>query len=154
VISGNAVPRKAAIGRSFHRLGRLPQISVPKVLSQTGIDKAFIHSRPFDVRRWTDHPELNKCVTSLRDEVEALEGRKRERNKNAAKKFREAIRCIVLDLYVGWKSDPDLQISIAFGANHFTPTTRYDAFFLSYRPFKAAFDGLKKLGYLTIDRKG
>ncbi len=123
-------------------------------VDEAGIGKVFIHSRPFDVHRWTDHLELNNCVTLLRDEVEALEGRKRARNKNAAKKFREAIRCIVLDLYVGWKSDPDLQISIAFGANHFTPTTRYDAFYLSYRPFKAAFDGLKKLGYLTIDKKG
>ncbi len=123
-------------------------------VDEAGTEKAFIHSRPFDVHRWTDHPELNNCVTSLRDEVEAIEGRQRARNKNAAKKFREAIRCIVLDLYVGWKSDPGLQISIAFGANYFTPKTRYDAFYLSYRPFKAAFDGLKKLGYLTIDKKG
>ena len=123
-------------------------------VDETGIDKVFIHSRLFDVHRWTDYPKLNNCLTSLCREIEALEGRKRARNEAAAKTFRAAVRCLVLDLYVAWKSDPDLQVCIALGANSYAPKTRYDAFFLSYPAVKAAFDGLKKLGYLTIDRKG
>jgi len=123
-------------------------------VDEAGTEKAFIHSRLFDVHRWTDHPELNNCLTALCNEIEALEGRKRARSDDAAKKFRAAVRCIVLDLYVAWKSDPGLQVGIARGASSYAPKTRYDAFFLPYRAFKPAFDGLEALRYLTVDRKG
>lgn len=59
-------------------------------------------SRPLDVHRWTDHPELVSCLGKLRLEIEATEERQRERPAAIAKKFHDALRCLVLDLYVAW----------------------------------------------------
>ena len=45
-------------------------------------------SRPFDVNRWSDYPELNNCLTVLVHEIEGGEGRRRNRSDKDAKRFR------------------------------------------------------------------
>lgn len=114
----------------------------------------FIKSRPLNVGRWSEFPELNNCLGDVAAEIEAQEHRQRSRKAGDAKRFRAALRTLVLDLYVAWWTDPALQIAIPLRSGAFNPGTRYDALFLKYKPFKAAFDGLKKLGYLTVDKPG
>ena len=112
------------------------------------------YSRPFDVHRWSDHPELRSCLDMLVVSLEAVENRSRHRSKDAIKKFRDAVRCIILDLYVGWQTDPELLIGISLGKRHFRHESRYDALFLSYQQFTAAFRGLRALGYIDVVFEG
>lgn len=112
------------------------------------------YSRPLDVHRWTDHPELTKCLDRLQLEIEATESRERKRPEAVNKKFRAALRCLVLDLYVAWATDPQLLVGVSLGKTNFKHETRYDVLFLSYLPFISAFEGLERLGYLEVVYRG
>lgn len=120
----------------------------------TSIDTALPvpYSRPLDVNRWSDYPELSNCLDQLVAEIEGNEARQRSRTGNAARKFREAIRCIVLDLYVSSRLTPDCEIGVSLGKGAFTTGSRYGALFLTYDTFRPAFGGLEALGYLQIVR--
>src|SRR5687767_11500593 len=84
-------------------------------------------SRPFDVHRWSDYPELRNCLTELIRELEGLESRGRQRGEGERKKFREAVRTLVLDLYVAWKTDPNLLVGIPLSNRSYTTKSRYQA---------------------------
>lgn len=111
-------------------------------------------SRPFDVNRWSDYPELNSCLTALVGEIESSENRQRKRGSKDAKRFRDAVRSLALDLYVAWKTDPTLDVAISLSNGDYTKSTRYDALFIRYTSFIAAFNGLEAAGYLTRTRNG
>lgn len=111
-------------------------------------------SRPLDVNRWSDYPELQNCLSELIHEIEDREGRQRRRNGDDAKRLRDAVRCLVLDLYVAWKTSPDLEVAIPLGNKHYTKGTRYRALFIRYSSFITAYEGLRDLGYLTVLRTG
>lgn len=111
-------------------------------------------SRPLDVHRWSDYPELQNCLTGLVAELEALEApRHRERGEDQRKKFREALRCLVLDLYVAWKQSPDLLVGIRLDNRSHTNSGRYRAFFLRYTTFRAVYDLLLKAEYIAVVMK-
>lgn len=112
------------------------------------------YSRPLDVHRWSDYPEINACLNDMIIELNTREQRSRKRNEKAEKKFRAAVRCLTLDLYVAWKSDPTLLIAVARGKSHFSKKTRYSALYISYDEFIQAFSGLRDLGYLEIAYEG
>ena len=116
--------------------------------------RIFVRSRPLDVHRWSDYPELNRCHSELANEIEAREGRKRSRTAQEAKRFKDALRILVLDLYGAWKTDPALQIGISLRSNDYSAGTRYAKLFLSFRQFKAAYEGLRDCGYLQVDKRG
>src|SRR5215469_4797149 len=97
----------------------------------TQAKRLFVRSRPLDVHRWSDYPELNRCLSELANEIEAHEGRKRSRTAQEAKRFKNALRTLVLDLYVAWKTDPALQIGISLRSNNYSSGTRYAKLFLS-----------------------
>jgi len=109
--------------------------------------------RLFDVRRWSDHPEVNRCLTDLVEEIETQEGRVRKRVK-AAPAFRAAVSALVLDLYVAWKANPEMHISVPLSSRDFADGKRYARLHFTYDTFKPAFDGLRKLGYFNITRGG
>ena len=112
------------------------------------------YSRPLDVNRWSDYPELRNCITDLIAEIEQQEQRARIRDAGDRKRLREAVRTLVLDLYVAWRTDPELCVSIALSANHYNKTSRYRAIFLSHKAITSALHGLVNLGYVEIVRKG
>ena len=111
-------------------------------------------SRPFDVNRWSDYPELNDCLTALVNELNQLENRQRQRNSDEKKNFREAVRYIVLDLYVAWKTDPELAVAIPLGNRVYTTEGRYRALFLHWSSFKAAYDKLVEADYISVVLNG
>jgi len=111
-------------------------------------------SRALDVHRWSDYPELNQCLAVLATEIEGIEGRQRRRNDESQKRFKDAIRSIVLDLYVAWNAGPTSVVGVALGKDKFRRDSRYRALFLTYDTFIAAFDGLVGLGYVSRVNKG
>lgn len=111
-------------------------------------------SRPFDVNRWSDYPELNNCLTSLVTELEAQESRERKRGTSERKKLREAVRALVLDLYVAWKTDPKLLVGVPLSNRSYTTKSRYRALFLHWSSFRSAYYLLLEVGYIDEVQAG
>ena len=82
----------------------------------------FDHSRPFDVHRWSEHPEANIFVDAIYEEF--FTGG----NANIRKKH---LKTVLLDLYLAWREDPTLCIAIARDVNAYEPGSRYNSLKIS-----------------------
>ena len=73
------------------------------------------HSRPIDVHRWSDHPEVVQFVDKVWDEYlpQEVVGKPGPKPKMA---FRKQLRVLILDLYVAWLEDPELSIGVSMSA--------------------------------------
>lgn len=131
----------------------LPRPDGPAI-SGADTSKGGDYSRPFDVHRWSDYRELNDCLDLLVTELDGLDQRQRKRSPKDRKSFRDAVRCLVLDLYVAWKTDPALEIGISLSNAQYTRESRYRALFIKWTSFKKAFDGLERSDYLVRTKKG
>ncbi len=96
-------------------------------------DESSVHnSRPLDVHRWSEYPEVESFVAPLWHAFEAEEpvvtggarGRPTERIK------RDNMKVLLLDLYVCWCEDPTRYIGISSNRNDWTKG-RYKAIHLS-----------------------
>src|SRR5579863_2568396 len=95
-------------------------LSLEELADQSGLEiRDFVssgndrvRSRPLNVSRWADYAELNACVRQLASEIEGQEGRKRERSNDDAQRFLQAVRILILDLYLAHRADPELQVGI------------------------------------------
>ena len=69
-------------------------------------DRDYQHSRILDVHRWSEHQEANLFV----DEVyNSFLNRQEQENARIKKKH---LKVVLLDLYVAWLNDPDLNIAV------------------------------------------
>jgi hypothetical protein len=59
-----------------------------------------------------------------------------------------------LGLYVAWRADPELLVGINLNSNWYSRHNRYGNPSLTYRQFDAAYQGLKRLGYLHVEKRG
>lgn len=82
------------------------------------------HSRPFDVHKSSNHPEVNGFVDSIYKE-HFTGGNV---NVNVRKKH---IKTLLLDLYVAWKDDPALKITVERSPNAYEGRTRYNEIHIS-----------------------
>jgi hypothetical protein len=123
----------------------------PEQLQAFCFGRPLIQSRPLDVNVWADYPELTGVLDAL---ARKIDSDRRKRASEEAKRFREALRVLVLGLYTAWKADPDLQVGINLNANWYPKRNRYGNPQLTYRQVEAAYDGLKRLGYLVVDKRG
>ena len=73
----------------------------------------YEHSRPLDVHRWSDHPEVNVFVNRIYEEYIHQSGT----NTNIRKKH---LKVVLLDLYVAWSDDPDLNIAVHMSPNAYS----------------------------------
>lgn len=90
------------------------------------------YSRPLDVHRWSDHPEVKELVDTVWD-VHFLD---MERGASAPgprpkTSFRYQLRLLILDLYVAWLEDPALSVGVAMSVNYWDTTSRYNALNIS-----------------------
>ena len=69
-------------------------------------DREYQHSRPLDVHRWSEHPEASKFVNFVYDTYLNIQSNE---NKRIKKKH---LKVVLLDLYVAWLNDPDLNIAV------------------------------------------
>jgi hypothetical protein len=63
----------------------------------------YEHSRPLDVHRWSEHPEVNTFVDDIFNTFF-------KKKTNIRKKH---LKVVLLDLYIAWKDDPTLSIGVA-----------------------------------------
>ena len=104
------------------------------------------HSKPLDVHRWSDHPEINKLVDELWLQVvePALGGKSNNKGKSDPKR---QLKVLLLDLYVAWLDDPNLCIGVNRNSNAYKVDTRYNALHIS-RKIVSLIDVLVDANYL------
>jgi len=104
------------------------------------------HSKPLDVHRWSEHPEINKLVDELWFQVvqPALGGKSNNKGKSDPKR---QLKVLLLDLYVAWLDDPTLCIGINRNNNAYQVNSRYNALHIS-RKIVDVVDVLAGTGYL------
>ncbi len=73
----------------------------------------YEHSRPLDVHRWSDHPEVNAFVNRIYREHIHKSGT----NTQIKKKH---LKVVLLDLYVAWSDDPSLNIAVHMSMNAYS----------------------------------
>ncbi len=90
------------------------------------------YSRPIDVHRWSEHPELvglsNVLWAAHFSDMERAASTPGPRPKTS---FRHQFRVLLLDLYVAWLEDPRLCIGVAMSKNYWDTTSRYNALNIS-----------------------
>ena len=108
------------------------------------------HSKPLDVHKWSDHPEINKLVDDLWLQVvePALGGKSNNKGKSDPKR---QLKVLLLDLYVAWLDDPTLSVGINFNNNAYTVNSRYNALRIS-RKIGDVSKLLIQSGYLDFAR--
>ena len=89
------------------------------------------HSRPIDVHRWSEHPE----AASLVDRLWAAHFQDFDQPHRSGPKpkttFKQQFKAVMLDLFVAWKTDPELCIGVPMSSNGWDTSSRYNALRLS-----------------------
>ena len=81
------------------------------------------YSRPLDVHRWSNYPEVNSFIDKIYCSLPSLPGNKMTRKKH--------LKVLLLDLYVAWTTDPDLKIAISRDNNAYKAKSRYNELHIS-----------------------
>lgn len=107
------------------------------------------HSKPLDVHRWSDHPEIKGLLASIWNEftAEELAILTPKGNRKPRGSAYDQLRVLLVDLYVAWLDDPTLCIGISRNNNSYTPNSRYNAIGISKRLIDVV-DALVAHGYL------
>ena len=108
-----------------------------------------LYSRPLDVHRISDYPEVQRMITYLFDEMKSSD----LIGKSPRKKILKHLKVVVLDLYVAYLSDPLIYLGYPRGKDYYSKDSRLGQLFLRYRPMIRVVDGLLSLEYLE-SRKG
>jgi hypothetical protein len=69
-------------------------------------DRDYQHSHILDVHRWSDHPEANQFVDEIYNSFLNTDLQENIRIK------KKHLKVVLLDLYVAWLNDPDLNIAV------------------------------------------
>ena len=103
-----------------------------------------LYSRPIDVHRISEYPEVQRMITHLFDEMKSsgFVG------KSPKKKLLKHLKVVVLDLYVAYLGDPHTYLGYSRDRNKYSKESRLGRLFLSYRPMIRVVDGLINLGYV------
>ena len=81
------------------------------------------YSRPLDVHRWSEHPEVNTFVDRIYSSLPQLIGNKKIRKQH--------LKVLLLDLYLAWSVDPDLKLAISRDNNSYKAKSRYNELHIS-----------------------
>ena len=72
------------------------------------------YSRPLDVHKWSDYPDVNSFVDQI---WEGFLAKKFPEQTGLGKRpkgpKKQQFKVLLLDLYVAWKEDPDLLIGVS-----------------------------------------
>ena len=106
------------------------------------------NSRPLDVHVWSEHPEINILVDELWARLSYAEdcySKRRGPKPKATKK--KHFKCLLIDLYVGWKTDPKMYIAVHMSKSGWKANSRYNALNLSSKMIEII-NGLINGGWL------
>ena len=107
------------------------------------------HSRPIDVHRWSDHPEVKALVEHIWEEWLPAEITGEGKAKPGLKpktSLKKQLRVVILDLYVAWLDDPELCIGVSMDVGAWKTNSRYNALHLS----KGLIPIVKALGNVSL----
>lgn len=104
----------------------------------------YDNSRPFDVHKWSDYPEVDKAVDHIYGEIVAL-GNIQRQNQPKTKKY---IKVLTLDLYVAHVADSTQYIGYPRNHNELK-NNRYNALFIKTDLLAKIIDWFIALGYVT-----
>lgn len=94
------------------------------------------HSRPLDVHKWSDFPEVNSWVNTLWDEHMAAHFPTSTAGKKPKQTTKNMFKVLLLDLYVAWLEDPALCIGFSRTDKDYAVGSRYNALFISDKIIK------------------
>ncbi|NOX40908.1 MAG: hypothetical protein GXP05_10445 [Alphaproteobacteria bacterium] len=89
------------------------------------------HSRPIDVHRWSDHPEVRALINDLWDRHFQPWATKSTRGPKPKTRHKDQLKVLLLDLYVAWTTDPELAIGVHLNNSEWRTNSRYNALHLS-----------------------
>jgi len=106
------------------------------------------YSRPIDVHRWSDHPEVAAIVENIWGEhfSDMAVNRPGPRPRTP---FKEQLKVVLLDCYVAWMEDPELSIGVSMNVNAYDTRSRYNALHISKHIIKII-ERLHEVGLLVI----
>ena len=107
-------------------------------------DDELDNSRPLDVHKWSEYPEVNQAVNHIYSEFVALDKIKDDDDE----KFKKHLKVVILDLYVCYLSDPVKFIGYPRNNNKLE-NDRYNQLFINVRQLRKVVDWLDELGYLV-----
>ncbi len=88
------------------------------------------YSRPLDVHRWSEHPEVAEIVEQIwQAHFQDMDGVKPGPKPKTP--FKEQLKVLLLDCYVAWLEDPELSIGVSMNANAYDTGSRYNALHIS-----------------------
>ena len=102
------------------------------------------YSRPLDVHRISEYPEVQGVIDHLLSELEESVLIKN----SPRKKIRKHLKVVALDLYIAYLSDPLLYVAYSRSKGNYSKETRLGQLFFGFRPMMRVIDGLEALGYL------
>ncbi len=90
------------------------------------------YSRPLDVHKWSDYPEVNSFVNQIWDDFLATEfPAQTGRGKRPKGPKKQQFKVLLLDLYVAWREDPDLLIGVSLRKGSYKAGSRYNSLYIS-----------------------
>lgn len=89
------------------------------------------HSRPIDVHRWSDHPEVGSLIDNLWAAHFQHFAAKSTRGPKPKTRHKDQLKVLLLDLYVAWIEDPELSIGVHLNSSEWRTNSRYNALHLS-----------------------
>jgi hypothetical protein len=94
--------------------------------------KDLNNSRPFDVHRWSDHPEVNSFVNFLwlSGFGSLLESK---RGPKSLASLKNQFKVVLLDLYLCWCEDSEQCLGLSLSNGAFVANSRYNALHISKR---------------------
>lgn len=119
-------------------------------LDYYGIEDPW-HSRPLDVHRMSDHPEISAIESLIWDRYLENEPLKENGGKRLKWKARRLLRVLILDLYIAWMEDPTLCIGVAMSTNSWDARSRYNALHIP-RKITEVVHGLHEVGLILLAR--
>ena len=84
--------------------------------------KKHKYTRPLDIHLTTNHFQIKELVDVLYDKY--LNGRKKEITK-------KHLKLLLLDLYVAWCTDPNLEIGVYMSPKSYETIKRYNQFYIT-----------------------
>lgn len=93
------------------------------------------YSRPIDVHRWSDHPEVAVIVEGIWNEHFQDMAAKRP-GPRPRTPFKDQLKVILLDCYVAWMEDPELSIGVSMDVHAYHTGSRYNALHISKHVIK------------------
>lgn len=107
------------------------------------MENPLLNSRPIDVHRWSDYPEVKDAAEKLYSEL----------NFNH-KSYRNCIRMLLMDLYQAWLVDPTQYVAYSRKKNKYFGNTRYNKLKINFFALTKTVDAMVTAGYIAHHKGG